>query len=117
MRHPNIATVLDAGTTESGRPYFVMELVDGISVTQFCAAQSHGVTDCLKLFLKICGAIRHAHQKGIIHRNLKPSNILVSMVDGERNPRVIDFDLVKVTRQLHVGKEPLTPQWQMVGTL
>jgi len=115
MSRSNIATVLDAGTTESGRPYFVMELVDGVSVIECCVSQSLGMTECLQLFLKIWGTVQHADQKGIIHRDLKPSSILVSIQDDELAPRVIDFGLVKATGQLHVGMQQLTVQWRIVG--
>ncbi|MCH2212335.1 MAG: tetratricopeptide repeat protein [Fuerstiella sp.] len=116
MSHPNIATVLDGGTTESGLPYFVMELVDGVPVTEFCDRHSLGMTKRLQLFLKICSAIQHAHQKGIIHRDLKPSNILVSMQDGQPVPHVIDFGLVKATGPRHTKEQQLTGQYQILGT-
>jgi serine/threonine protein kinase/tetratricopeptide (TPR) repeat protein len=116
MSHPNIATVLDAGTTESNLPYFVMELVDGVPVTEFCEVQSLGMAARLQLFLRICGAIQHAHQKGIIHRDLKPSNVLVSMQEGQPAPHVIDFGLVKATGQRPTDEKQLTAQWQIVGT-
>lgn len=95
MDHPNIARVLDAGATETGRPYFVMELVRGIRITDFCDQQRLSTLERLDLFIKICQAIQHAHQKGIIHRDIKPSNILVSLQDGIPVPKVIDFGIVK----------------------
>lgn len=95
MDHPNIARVLDAGNTSDDRPYFVMELVDGIPITQYCDNHKLSVDDRLKLFVPVCKAVQHAHQKGIIHRDLKPSNVLVSVIDGEAVPKVIDFGLAK----------------------
>src|ERR1043166_7250458 len=81
MEHPNIAKVFDAGTSEAGRPYFVMELVEGVPITRYCDEQSLSIRQRLELFLPVCHAIQHAHQKGIIHRDIKPSNVLVSLVD------------------------------------
>jgi serine/threonine protein kinase len=95
MDHPNIAKVLDGGTTESGRPYFVMELVKGLPLTDYCDDRCLSVPDRLKLFVLICAAVQHAHQKGILHRDLKPSNILVTEHDGKPVPKVIDFGLAK----------------------
>ena len=99
MDHPNIARVLDAGTTDDRRPYFVMELVDGISITQYCDDHKLSVDERLKLFVQVCKAVQHAHQKGIIHRDLKPSNVLVTVIDGEAVPKVIDFGLAKAVEQ------------------
>ena len=99
MDHPNIAKVLDAGTTDSGRPYFVMELVRGIPVTKYCDEKALRTSDRLQLFGQICNAIQHAHQKGIIHRDIKPSNILVTLHDGVPVPKVIDFGIAKATQQ------------------
>ena len=99
MDHPNIAKVLDAGTTESGRPYFAMELVHGIPITEFCDEQQLPTEERLDLFATVCHAVQHAHQKGIIHRDLKPSNILVAMYDGKVVPKVIDFGVAKATSQ------------------
>jgi WD40 repeat protein/serine/threonine protein kinase len=99
MDHPNIARVLDAGTTDDRRPYFVMELVDGISITQYCDDNKLSVDERLKLFVSVCKAVQHAHQKGIIHRDLKPSNVLVTIIDGEAVPKVIDFGLAKAVEQ------------------
>jgi len=90
MDHPNIAKVLDAGTTETGRPFFVMELVKGIPLTQFCDEHKLPVLDRLNLFMQVCSAVQHAHQKGIIHRDLKPTNILVESHDGKPVPKAID---------------------------
>jgi len=97
MDHPNIAKVLDAGSTDTGRPYFIMELVRGIKITEYCD-QNHLSTNArLDLFVQICHAIQHAHQKGIIHRDIKPSNILVTLHDGVPVPKVIDFGIAKAT--------------------
>ncbi|HEX9047695.1 MAG TPA: serine/threonine-protein kinase [Verrucomicrobiae bacterium] len=95
MDHPNIARVLDAGATEHGRPYLVMELVRGMKVTEFCDANKYGLQQRLELFVKVCQAIQHAHQKGIIHRDIKPSNVLVTLIDGQPVPKVIDFGIAK----------------------
>lgn len=97
MDHPNIARLLDAGSTDSGQPYFVMELVKGVPLTEFCDAQRLSVPERLGLFVQICSAVQHAHQKGIIHRDLKPTNILVETHDGKPVPKVIDFGLAKAT--------------------
>jgi tRNA A-37 threonylcarbamoyl transferase component Bud32 len=93
MDHPNIARVLDAGTTEHGRPFFVMELVKGIPLTNFCDQHRLELSERLAMFRQICSAVQHAHQKGIIHRDLKPTNILVESHDGKPVPKVIDFGL------------------------
>ena len=95
MDHPNIAKVLDAGATETGRPYFVMELVRGVKITEYCDQNQLPTLDRLKLFILVCQAIQHAHQKGIIHRDIKPSNILVTVNDGVPVPKVIDFGIAK----------------------
>ena len=97
--HPNIARVLDACATHSGRPYFVMELVDGIPITTYCTERNLDLAMRLDLFIQICHAIQHAHQKGIIHRDIKPSNILVAAHDGKAVPKVIDFGIAKATQQ------------------
>src|SRR5437899_12772685 len=97
MDHPNIAKVLDAGTTETGRPFFVMELVRGIKITNYCDENKLSTGERLKLFTRVCHAIQHAHQKGIIHRDIKPSNILVTVNDGAPIPKVIDFGIAKAT--------------------
>lgn len=93
MDHPNISRVLDGGATESGRPYFVMELVKGVPITEFCDTNHLPTEDRLKLFMTVCQAVQHAHQKGIIHRDLKPSNVLVTLHDGQPVVKVIDFGL------------------------
>src|SRR5262245_52255122 len=97
MDHPNIAKVLDAGATETGRPYFVMELVRGIKITEYCDQNHLSTEERLRLFMQVCQAIQHAHQKGIIHRDIKPSNILVTSQDGVLVPKVIDFGIAKAT--------------------
>ena len=107
MDHPNIAKVFDAGTTESGRPFFVMELVKGISLTTYCDEHCLDLPARLALFRQICSAVQHAHQKGIIHRDLKPSNILVESHDGRAVPKVIDFGLAKATGGLQLAEHSL----------
>lgn len=107
MDHPHIAKLLDAGTTETGAPYFVMELVKGVPVTEYCDVHKLSIPDRLNLFMKICSAVQHAHQKGIIHRDLKPSNILVESHDGKPVPRVIDFGLAKATSGLQLTENTL----------
>src|SRR5512139_2232915 len=97
MDHPNIAKVLDAGATETGRPYFVMELVRGMRITDYCDQNNLATEQRLDLFMQVCHAIQHAHQKGIIHRDIKPSNILVTVNDGVPVPKVIDFGIAKAT--------------------
>jgi WD40 repeat protein len=97
MDHANIAKVLDAGSTDTGRPYFVMELVPGVKITDYCDQDNLTTNDRLDLFIKVCQAIQHAHQKGIIHRDIKPSNILVTLQDGVAVPKVIDFGIAKAT--------------------
>src|SRR5262249_46268918 len=103
MDHTNIARVFDAGTTESGRPYFVMELVHGVPITTYCDENKLTPRERLELFVPVCHAIQHAHQKGIIHRDINPSNILVTVNDGVPEPKVIDFGIAKATNQ-----QPLT---------
>src|SRR3954468_21281311 len=99
MDHPNIAKVLDAGATEAGRPYFVMELVRGIPITEYCDHRHLSPRDRLELFLSLCHAIQHAHQKGIIHRDVKPTNVLVTLHDGQPIVKVIDFGVAKALSQ------------------
>jgi len=116
MDHPNIARVLDAGCTETGRPFFVMELVRGIRITDYCDQNQLGTRARLDLFIKICHAIQHAHQKGIIHRDIKPSNILVTLHDGEPVPKVIDFGIAKATEGRLTDSTVYTQLHQFVGT-
>ena len=99
MDHPNVAKVLDAGSTDSGRPYFVMELVQGIAITKYCDQHELSIRERLELFIPVCQAVQHAHQKGIIHRDIKPSNILVAEFDGHPVPKVIDFGVAKAIDQ------------------
>jgi tetratricopeptide (TPR) repeat protein/tRNA A-37 threonylcarbamoyl transferase component Bud32 len=107
MDHPNIARVLDAGVTDAGRPFFIMDLVKGIPLTDYCDQHRLGVPERLALFRQICSAVQHAHQKGIIHRDLKPSNILVESHDGHPVPKVIDFGLAKATSGLQLTEQSL----------
>ena len=116
MDHPNIAKVLDAGTTESGRPYFVMELIRGIRITKFCDEAELSVEERLELFLRICSAIQHAHQKGVIHRDIKPSNVLVTEADGAAIPMVIDFGIAKAIGEDLTDKTVFTRFEQFLGT-
>ncbi len=116
MDHPNIARVLDAGATESGRPYFVMELVKGVPLTEFCDSNKSSAKDRLDLFVTICRAVQHAHQKGIIHRDLKPSNVMVTLHDNKPVPKVIDFGVSKAISQQLTEKTLFTAYGQMVGT-
>jgi WD40 repeat protein/serine/threonine protein kinase len=116
MDHPNVARVFDAGATESGRPYFVMELVRGVPITEFCDRNRLPARERLQLFNDICHAVQHAHQKGIIHRDVKPSNILVTLHDGRPVPKVIDFGVAKATSQQLTLKTLFTAYGQMVGT-
>jgi serine/threonine protein kinase/Tfp pilus assembly protein PilF len=116
MEHPNIAKVLDAGATDAGRPYFVMELVRGIKITDYCDQNNLDTPDRLKLFAQVCRAIQHAHQKGIIHRDIKPSNILVTLHDGVPVPKVIDFGIAKATNQRLTDKTLFTQFEQFIGT-
>lgn len=117
MDHPNIARVLDAGATDTGRPYFVMELVRGIKITDYCDQNHLSTKERLDLFIQVCAAVQHAHQKGIIHRDLKPSNVLVTLHDGVPVPKVIDFGIAKATTgQRLTDKTLFTAFEQFVGT-
>jgi serine/threonine protein kinase/WD40 repeat protein/Flp pilus assembly protein TadD len=116
MDHQNIARVLDAGTTDTGRPYFVMELVYGVPMTKYCDDNHLTVRERLELFVPVCKAIQHAHQKGIIHRDLKPSNILVCLYDGQPVPKVIDFGVAKAVEQRLTERTMFTQYGQIVGT-
>jgi serine/threonine protein kinase/WD40 repeat protein len=117
MDHPNIAKVFDAGTTHCGRPYFVMELVDGVPITEYCDDHNLTLRQRLQLFLPICHAVQHAHQKGIIHRDLKPSNVLVALYDGEPVPKVIDFGVAKATSHNLIERTTITQSGVLIGTL
>jgi serine/threonine protein kinase/tetratricopeptide (TPR) repeat protein len=117
MDHQNIAKVLDAGTTETGQPYFVMELVHGVPLTKYCDQQRLSPRERLKLFIPVCQAVQHAHQKGVIHRDLKPSNVLVAMYDGQPVPKVIDFGVAKALGQRLTDKTMFTEFGSIVGTL
>jgi tRNA A-37 threonylcarbamoyl transferase component Bud32 len=116
MDHPNIARVLDAGATEAGRPYFVMELVRGAPITQYADANNLPTAERLALFIAVCNAIQHAHQKGIIHRDIKPSNVLVTLHDGRPVPKVIDFGIAKATQGDLTEKTIYTQFQQLIGT-
>ena len=116
MDHPNIAKVLDAGATETGRPYFVMELVRGVPITQYCDEHKVPTQGRLELFASVCHAIQHAHQKGIIHRDIKPSNVLVSLHDDVPMVKVIDFGIAKATGGRLTEKTVFTEMRQMIGT-
>ena len=117
MDHPNIAKVFDAGATQWGRPFFVMELVRGIKITDYCDQANLPTAERLALFIPVCHAVQHAHQKGIIHRDLKPSNILVTLHDGVPVPKVIDFGVAKATQQQRLTDLTVYTQFeQMIGT-
>ena len=117
MDHPNIAKVLDAGTTDSGRPYFVMELVKGVPITKYCDEKHLPLRARLELLLPVCQAVQHAHQKGIIHRDIKPSNVLVAEYDDHAVPKVIDFGVAKATAQKLTERTMFTEFGQVVGTV
>ncbi|MHC5023448.1 MAG: tetratricopeptide repeat protein [Planctomycetota bacterium] len=116
MDHPNIAKVLDAGATDTGRPYFVMELVRGEPITEYCDKQNLSVEERLQLFKQTCHAVQHAHQKGIIHRDIKPSNVMITLNDGRPVPKVIDFGIAKATNQRLTEKTVFTEYRQFIGT-
>ena len=116
MEHPNIAKVLDAGATDTGRPYFVMELVRGIPITDYCDRNNLSTRERLELFVQICRAVQHAHQKGVIHRDIKPSNVLVTLHDGTPVPKIIDFGIAKATSQRLTEKTLFTEFMQFIGT-
>ncbi len=111
MDHPNIARVLDAGATDTGRPYFVMELVKGVTITDYCDANRLSTRERLDLFVQVCHAVHHAHEKGIIHRDIKPSNVMVTLHDGTPVPKIIDFGVAKATNQPLT--DPLHSLWSM----
>ncbi len=116
LDHPNIAHVFDAGCTETGRPYFVMEYVKGMSITRYCDENKLAIEQRLRLFEQVCEAVHHAHQKGIIHRDLKPSNILVSAQGDKAVPKIIDFGIAKAITQPLTDKTCVTFQGQLLGT-
>ncbi|HVK15367.1 MAG TPA: serine/threonine-protein kinase, partial [Fimbriiglobus sp.] len=117
MDHPNIARVLDGGTTGAGRPYFVMDLVKGVPITRYCDEHHLTPRQRLELFIPVCQAIQHAHQKGVIHRDIKPSNVLVAQYDGRPVPKVIDFGVAKAAGQSLTDKTLVTGFGAIVGTL
>jgi len=116
MDHPNIAKVFDAGVTDTGRPYFVMELVQGEPITSYCDRHRLTIDERLELFVPICEAIQHAHQKGIIHRDIKPSNVLVTIRDDSAVPKIIDFGIAKAMAQPLTERTLYTEQGQLIGT-
>ncbi|MEE9197756.1 MAG: serine/threonine-protein kinase, partial [bacterium] len=116
MNHPRIAKVFDAGVTEQGRSYFVMEHVPGLPITQYCDLRSLGLRERLELFLQACEAIQHAHQRGIIHRDIKPSNILVASVDGQPSLKIIDFGVAKAMGLKLTEGEAFTQHGVLIGT-
>src|SRR5205807_2384282 len=117
MDHVNIARVFDGGTTQNGRPYFVMELVHGVPITKYCDDNHLSPRERLELFVPVCQAIQHAHQKGIIHRDIKPSNVMITLYDGKPVPKVIDFGVAKATEQRLTERTLFTQYGTMVGTL
>src|SRR6188768_1877161 len=117
MDHPNIAKVFDAGATPTGRPYFVMELVRGVKITDYCDTNGFSTEQRVELFIQVCHAVQHAHQKGIIHRDIKPSNILVAMQDGQPVPKVIDFGVAKALHQPLTERTMMTEFGAIIGTL
>jgi serine/threonine protein kinase len=116
MNHPNIAKVLDAGATELGRPYFVMELVKGVPITDYCTREKLDIDQRLKLFIDVCHGVQHAHQKGIIHRDLKPGNIMVTLHDGKPVVKIIDFGIAKAIDQELTERTLFTQVSEMIGT-
>jgi serine/threonine protein kinase len=116
LDHPNIAHVLDAGTTKEGRPYFIMEYVKGMSITNYCDQNKLNIERRLRLFEQVCEGVHHAHQKGIIHRDIKPSNILVSVHSDRAVPKIIDFGIAKAVAQPLTEKTIVTFQGQLLGT-
>ncbi|MFQ5654345.1 MAG: serine/threonine protein kinase, partial [Planctomycetota bacterium] len=116
MNHPGVARVFDAGATADGRPYFVMEYVPGVSITDYCNRHHLSTDERLELFLKVCHAVQHAHQKGVIHRDLKPSNILVMVQDGKPAPKIIDFGVAKATGRRFTERTLYTELGQIIGT-
>jgi serine/threonine protein kinase/tetratricopeptide (TPR) repeat protein len=117
MDHPGIARIFDAGSSERGVPYFVMEFVEGVPFVEYCDRNSLGVEERLRLFMKVCEGVNHAHQKGIIHRDLKPGNVLVSRLDGQNVPKVIDFGVAKATDERAADRTMVTRAGALIGTL
>ena len=117
MDHPAIAKVFDAGSTPEGRPYFVMEYVDGLPINQYCDRHRLTMRQRMELFIQVCEGVQHAHQKAIIHRDLKPSNILVTEVDGRPAPRIIDFGVAKATSQPVDAATRFTQLGAPIGTI
>jgi non-specific serine/threonine protein kinase/serine/threonine-protein kinase len=116
MNHPNVARVIDAGATESGRPYFVMEYIDGTPITEYCDTHRLNTAQRLELFLAVCAGVEHAHQRGIIHRDLKPGNVLVTEENGRPVPKVIDFGIAKATARQSIEKTMFTQAGMLIGT-
>jgi eukaryotic-like serine/threonine-protein kinase len=116
MEHAGIAKVFDAGATEAGRPFFVMERVDGVPITEFCDDHALGLRERVRLFVQVCRAVQHAHQKGVIHRDLKPSNVLVTEADGAPLCKIIDFGIARATEQSAEERTRLTQHDQSLGT-
>ena len=116
MDHPGIARVLDAGATGSGLPFFVMELVDGVPINEYCDRERLSPRQRLELFVAVCRSIEHAHQRGIIHRDIKPSNVLVTLVDGQAVPKMIDFGVAKAIDQRLTERTLFTQFGALVGT-
>ncbi len=116
MNHPNVATVFDAGVSDEGRPYFVMEYVPGIPITDYCDRNRLSLSERIELFIQVCRAVQHAHQKGIIHRDIKPSNVLITVKDDRPVPKVIDFGVAKATQQKLTERTLFTEQGQLIGT-
>ncbi len=117
MDHPNIARVLEAGATEAGQPFFVMELVKGVPITTYCDAHRLTPRQRLELFIPVCEAVQHAHQKGVIHRDLKPSNVLVAEYDNRPAPKIIDFGIAKATDQRLTERTLVSGYGHLIGTL
>ncbi|MDH3190898.1 MAG: serine/threonine protein kinase, partial [Acidimicrobiia bacterium] len=116
MSHPNIARVFDAGATEQGRPYFVMEYVQGMPITEYCDKYRLTTNERLELVRQVCAGVQHAHQKGIIHRDIKPSNVLVGFEDGNPVPKIIDFGVAKATEQRLTEQSVFTQMGVLIGT-
>ena len=116
MNHPNIAQVYDAGTTTDGRPYFVMEFVQGVPITEYCDTNRLTTAERLELFTQVCDGVQHAHQKGVIHRDLKPSNVLVTIQDAKPVPKIIDFGVAKAIAQRLTEQTLFTAIGEFIGT-